>query len=445
MNPVAKWLFGKPRVAQGDAVAALDIGSSKIACFIARIDAEGPPRVTGIGHHLAAGMRNGAVANIEELQNAISTTVATAEQMAGETVERVVVNVSGAQLLSQTVNIELPLNGREVTDNDIHRITAQGQLMVPEDSQGHALELIHTIPVGYTLDSQKGVRDPVGMTGHALHTQLHLISAAFGPVRTLVAAIARCHLDVERLIAAPYASGLACLVEDEMDLGALVIDMGAGTTSFAVFFDGQVVYTDGIPIGGAHVTNDIARGLTTTLMHAERLKTLYGNAISSAMDAREMIDVPQVGEEAPEHAYHIPKSQLVGIIQPRLEEIFEIVRSRMEKSGFNDVAGRRVVLTGGASQMPGVRELAQKVLDRQVRLGRPLRVTRNAAAAAAGRNRGGSISGLAESTSGPAFATTAGLIAAALLPEQLVASRFGEFTIGGHRFGRFAQWLRQNT
>lgn len=444
MNPVAKWLFGKPRASQGEAIAALDIGSSKIACFIARTDGEGPPRVTGIGHHLAAGMRNGAVSNIDELQNAISTTVATAEQMAGETVERVIVNVSGAQLLSQTVNIELPLNGREVTENDIHRITAQGQLMVPEDAQGHALELIHTIPVGYALDNQKGVRDPTGMTGHALHAQLHLISAAFGPVRTLVTAIARCHLDVERLIAAPYAAGLACLVEDEMDLGSLIIDMGAGTTSFAVFFDGHVVYADGISIGGAHVTNDIARGLTTSLTNAERLKTLYGSAMSSAMDNREIIDVPQIGEEAPEHAYHVPKSQLVGIVQPRLEEIFELVRSRMDRSGFQDVAGRRVVLTGGASQMPGVRELAQKVLDRQVRLGRPLRVTRNAAMPA-GRNRGGgSIIGLAESTSGPAFATTAGLLAAALLPEQPVPSRFGEFTIGGHRFGRFGQWLRQN-
>jgi cell division protein FtsA len=442
MNPVTQWLFGKKRAPQGEVLAALDIGSSKIACFIARMEDDGPPRVVGLGHQSSEGVRNGAVANIEALQNAVSSTVAMAEQMAGETIDRVIVNISGAQLLSQTVNIELPLNGREVTEGDLQRITAQGQVMVPEDSQGHALELVHTIPVGYALDSQKGIREPIGMIGHSLNAQLHLISAAFGPVRTLVTAIARCHLDVERLVAAPYASGLACLVEDEMDLGSLIIDMGAGTTSFAVFFDGNAVYADGIPIGGAHVTNDVARGLTTSLAHAERLKTLYGNAISSAMDSREIIDVPQIGEESPENATHVPKSYLVSIIQPRIEEIFELVRGRMDKSGFQDVAGRRVVLTGGGSQLPGVRELAQKVLDKQVRLGRPLRVARSSHAA--GRGRNSSITGLAEATSGPAFATTAGLLAAAMQPEYMTHGRFGDFAISGQMFGRFGQWIRQN-
>ncbi|MDP9126634.1 MAG: cell division protein FtsA [Pseudomonadota bacterium] len=439
VTPITQWLVGKKRNAQSESIAALDIGSSKIACFIAKIDDDGPPRVTGIGHQLAEGMRNGAVANIEALQNAIGSTVATAEQMAGETIDRVVVNISGAQLLSQTVNIELPLGGREVNDSDLQRIMAQGQTMVPEDAQGHALELIHAFPVSYALDNQRGIRDPIGMIGHALHAHIHLVSGAFGPVRTLITAIARCHLEVERLIAAPYASGLACLVEDEIDLGSLVIDMGAGTTSFAVFFDGHTVHTDGIPIGGAHVTNDVARGLTTSLAHAERLKTLYGNAIVSAMDSREIIDVPQIGEETPENANHVPKSHLVNIIQPRIEEIFELVRARMDKSGFQEVAGRRVVLTGGASQLPGVRELAQKVLDKQVRLGRPLRVSR-----ASGRAKTGFITGLAEATSGPAFATTAGLLAAAMQPEQSAGSRFGEFTIGGHKLGRIGHWLKQN-
>ncbi len=442
MNRIAQWLFAKPRVTQGEVFAALDIGSSKIACFIARAEGEGsPPRVIGIGHQLAEGMRNGSVANMEALQHAISSAVATAEQMAGEMLQRVIVNVSGSQLLSQTVNIELPLNGREVTEGDLQRIVAQGQTMVPEDAQGHPLELIHTIPVSYTLDHQKGIRDPVGMTGGMLQAQLHLVSAAFGPVRTLITAIARCHLEIEKLVAAPYASGLACLVEDEMDLGCLVIDMGAGTTSFAVFFDGSAVYTDGIPVGGAHVTNDIARGLTTSLAHAERLKTLYGNAVPSAMDEREMIDVPQVGEEAPENANHIQKSQLIRIIQPRLEEIFELVRARMDKSGFQEMAGRRVVLTGGASQMPGVRELAQRVLDKQVRLGRPLRVARPPLA---NGKAGPSFTGLAEATSGPAFATTAGLLVVAMQPELAASSSFSEFVSSVNMFGRVGQWIKQN-
>ncbi|HEU0117729.1 MAG TPA: cell division protein FtsA, partial [Alphaproteobacteria bacterium] len=420
---------------------ALDIGSSKIACFIARAEGEGPPRVIGIGHQLAEGMKNGSVANMEALQHAISSAVATAEQMAGEMLERVIVNISGSQLLSQTVNIELPLNGREVTENDLQRIVAQGQAMAQEDAHGQPLELIHALPVTYALDNQKGIRDPIGMTGTMLHAQLHLVSAAFGPVRTLATSIARCHLDVEKFVAAPYASGLACLVEDEMDLGTLLIDMGAGTTSFAVFFDGSVMYTDGIPVGGAHVTNDIARGLTTSLSHAERLKTLYGNAVLSAMDEREIIDVPQVGEEAPEHANHIPKAQLIRIIQPRLEEIFEMVRIRMEKSGFNEMAGRRVVLTGGASQMPGVRELAQRVLDKQVRLGRPLRVARPPLP---NGKAGPSFTGLAEATSGPAFATTAGLLVVAMQPELAASSSFTEFVSNMPLVHRVGQWIKQN-
>lgn len=438
MNPISQWLLGKQRAKQGEVIAALDIGSSKIACFIARLEDHGPPRVIGIGHQLAEGMRNGAVANMEALQNAISGAVATAEQMAGETIERVIVNVAGPLLLSQTVNIELPLNGREVAENDLERILMQGQSMGAEDAQGHPLELIHTMPVSYTLDGQKGIRDPVGMIGNLLNVQLHLISAAFGPVRTLVTAIARCHLDVEKLVAAPYASGLASLVEDEIDLGCLVIDMGAGTTSFAVFFDGNVVYADGVPAGGAHVTNDIARGLTTSLVHAERLKTLYGNAILSPMDEREIIDVPQVGEEAPEHANHVPKGQLIRIIQPRLEEIFELVRAKMDRSGFQEIAGKRVVLTGGASQLPGVRELAQRMLDKQVRLGRPLRVAKNA------NGKASTFTGLAESTSGPAFATTAGLLAVALQPELPAAHPFSELIGGSNVFSRVGQWLRQN-
>lgn len=443
MSRLTNWLLAKPRDAQGEVLAALDVGSSKIACFIARTEnRDSPPRVIGIGHQLAEGVRNGSVSNIDALQNAIGQAVATAEQMAGVQIDRVTVNVAGPLLLSQSVNIELPLHGREVSETDLQRILAQGQTMAPEDVHGHPQELIHTLPVQYTLDGQKGVRDPVGMTGSMLHAQLHLVSAAFGPVRTLVTAIARCHLDVEKLVAAPYASGLACLVEDEMDLGSLVIDMGAGTTSLAVFFDGNMVYADGIPVGGAHVTSDVARGLTTSLSNAERLKTLYGNAIGSTMDEREVIDVPQVGEEAPENANHIPKSHLIRIIQPRMEEIFELVRTRMDRSGFNEAAGRRVVLTGGASQLPGVRELAQRVLDRQVRLGRPLRVARPQSPTS--KSGGASFTGLAEATSGPSFSTTAGLLAVAMQPDLASSHGFGDLVSNSNVFNRFGQWLKQN-
>ena len=383
---------------------------------------------------------------MEALQYSIGQAVSAAEQMAGEVLQHVTVNIAGPHLSSRTVDIELPLNGREVTEGDLNRIQAQGQTMIPEDAHGHPLELIHTIPVHYAIDGQKSIRDPLGMTGNMLQAQMHLIASGFGPVRTLSTAIARCHLDVDKAVAAPYASGLACLVEDEMDLGSLIIDMGAGTTSFAVFFEGNIVYADGIALGGAHVTNDIARGLTTSVANAERLKTLYGNAIPSSMDEREIVDVPLVGEEAPENANHLPKSYLIRIIQPRVEEIFELVRAKMDKSGFNSIAGRRVVLTGGASQLPGVRELAQRMLDKQVRLGRPLRVARPSSLSS--KSGGASFTGLSESTSGPAFATTAGLLAIAMQPELAAATGSGSGSRviggGGSALNRIGLWLKQN-
>ena len=448
MNRLKNWLFAKPRASSGDIFAALDVGSSKIVCLIARSNNDEPPRIVGIGHQHAEGMKHGTVSNMEALQYSISQAVGAAEQMAGETIQKVTVNVSGAHLSSNTVDIELPLNGREVTDGDMARIQAQGQTMVPDDQRGQPMELLHTLPVSYAIDEQKGIRDPLGMTGSTLKAQMHLVSAGFGTVRTLVTAIARCHLDVEKRVAAPYASGLACLVEDEMDLGSLVIDMGAGTTSFAVFFDGNAVYTGGIALGGAHVTNDIARGLTTSVTHAERLKTLYGNAIPSPMDEREIIDVPLIGEEAPENANHLPKSHLIRIIQPRIEETLELVRAKIERSGFNEVAGRRVVLTGGASQLPGVRELAQRMLDKQVRLGRPLRVARPSSQGS--KSGGTSFTGLAESTSGPAFATTAGLLAVAMQPELAASGSYSGLSLGNRMIGggsvmnKIGVWVKQN-
>ena len=440
MNRLAQWLFDKPRATQGDVFAALDIGTSKVACFIAHLDEMGQPHVIGIGHQLSEGVRAGLVADMDAVRRAVSAAVATAEQMAGENIERVIVNVAAPQLLSQTVGVALPLNGREITLSDMDRLIAQAQTMAAEDSSGNAMDLLHTLPVHYTLDGQRGIREPLGMIGSSLQADYHLVSAAFGPVRTLETAIARCHLEVERLVAAPMASGLSCLVEDEMDLGCTVIDIGAGTTSIGIYFDGHMIFSDGLPIGGIHISNDIARGLTTTFAHAERMKTLYGNAALSPADERDIIDVPQVGEEAPEYANHLPKSHLIQIIQPRLEEIFEMIRARLAKSGMSEMAGRRVVLTGGTSQLPGIRDMASRILDKQVRLGRPLRIARPYQGQ---RSTSPTLTGLAEATSGPAFATTAGLLVAALQPDSLDPRSGFDFSGGNGFMTRFSQWMKQ--
>ncbi len=415
----------KPRIASKNGLmAAIDVGTSKICCFIARMGEDGRPHVVGIGHHLSRGVRGGAIIDMEQAEMAVLTTVHAAEQMAGETIEDVVLNLSGGYPASQTVGVEVPLAGREVGEHDLHRVLMHGSQINGNSER----RLIHSIPVGYSIDGSRGIRDPRGMFGDRLGVDMHVVTAAAGAVRNLTTCVAKCHLDIKALVVSPYASGLAALVDDEMDLGVTVIDMGAGTTSLAVFFDGHVVYTDSVPIGGAHVTNDIARGLSTPLAHAERMKTLYGNCLATPADEREIIQVPQVGEEETGITNPIPRSILIGIIQPRLEETFELVRSRLEASGFDRVAGRRVVLTGGASQLGGVRELAALVLDKQVRMGRPIRVH-----------------GLADATGGPAFATAAGLLTYALQaePETMKPTRpDGDLSAG--LFGRFGTWLREN-
>jgi cell division protein FtsA len=409
-------------------IAALDVGTTKICCFIARVDDEGNLRVVGIGHHSADGVRAGSIVDMEAAEMSILTAVQTAEQMAGEQIREVIVNLSGGQPESHTLNFEVSIAGHEVGDADVRKVLAHGR----NQSESVERELIHCVPVGYTIDGSRGIRDPRGMYGEKLGINMHLITAASGAVRTLVTCIQRCHLDVAALVVSPYAAALSALVEDEMNLGATVIDMGGGTTSIAVFYDGKLVHADCVPIGGSHVTSDIARGLSTPIAHAERMKTLYGSAVPAPSDAHDMIDVPLVGEEDRAQANHVPRSLLVNNIQPRLEETLEHIRARLEASGCDKIAGRRVVLTGGASQLQGVQELAAGVLDKQVRRGRPLR-----------------IGGLAEATGGPAFATCAGLLTYAVskhteAPSALAPRLRADGDEPAGMFGRFGVWLREN-
>ncbi len=408
---------------RGSLITALDIGTTKICCFIARVE-DDRPRVLGIGHQISRGVRNGGIVDLEATGTSVLNAVHAAEEMAGETIERVVANLSGGFSASRIIKAEIGITGREITDAEMRRVLEHGYVMRdPGDRQ-----IIHSVPVGFSVDDSRGIRDPRGMLGERLGVNMHVVTASAASVRNHTAAVGRSHLEVDALVVSPYASGLSCLVEDEIGLGVTVIDMGGGTTTIGVFFDGNLIFADYVPVGGVHVTNDIARGLSTGVAHAERMKTLFGTAISASTDEREMIAVPQIGEEDEGHVNHVPKSLLVGIIAPRIEETFELVRNRLEASGFDKVAGRRVVLTGGACQLHGAREFAGLILDKQVRMGRPQRVA-----------------GLAESTGGPAFATTAGLLHFALSERAEVsgARRRPEQTRWGV-LGRLGHWLKDN-
>ncbi len=380
---------------KGSVLAALDIGSSKIACFIARIiDDEGNFEVLGIGHQASAGILKGTITDLHAAEVAIRQTVHAAENMAAEVMKGyplrdVIINVPGVHVKSHNFSVGVDMHGHEVTDNDIRRALAKAQ----DQAVSSEFELVHTIPSGYSIDGHPGIRDPRGMVAQHIDVGVHLVTADMPALRNMATCIERSHLDITALCHDAYAAGLATLVEDEMELGAAVVNMGGGITSLAIFQGGAMVYCDAIPVGGQHVTNDIARCLTTSVADAERLKNLYGSATASSTDDNELIDVPQIGETDHLAPNHVPRAIMIGFIQQRLEEIFEMTRDKMKESGFGSVASRRVVLTGGASQLPGMRDLAQHILDKQVRLGKLIRV-----------------GGLAEAVSGPAFATTAGLL-----------------------------------
>ncbi len=405
-------------------VAALDVGTTKVACFIAHMGEGEDFHITGFGHHRSRGMRSGQVINLDEAEASVRAALEAAEQMSNSRVDSVFLNMSCGAPQSTRVDVELAVSGHQIRDNDVRRVLDHGSSQFDADER----EMIHCIPTGYSIDGGNGILDPRGMYGDKLGVNIHLVTAAVGPSRNLVTVVDRCDLDIEDRVVSPYASGLACLVDDEKDLGVTIIDMGGGTTSLSVFMDSQVVHVDTLPIGGNHVTSDIAKGLSTPVAKAERLKTVYGSVMQSPGDARELLKVPLVGEDDEESANEVPKSMLVQIIQARMEETFEMVRSHLEVSGFAKQAGRRVVLTGGASQLEGVRDLAELILDKQVRLGRPRM-----------------IRGLPESMSGPAFSTAVGLLRYGLREHVAKPDHAAMMAAKNKRsFGRIGQWLREN-
>ena len=409
----------------GSIITALDVGSTKICCFIARVEEAGHIRIIGIGHHASAGVKAGAVVDMEAAAIAISHAVHQAERMAGQTIESVLVNLSGPHARSHRAEVDIGVGGDQVTDIEIYRAIAQARAV----DLGEDQKLVHAMPVGYALDGQRGIEDPLGMYGKLLGVHMHLVSGATGPMRNLTACIERSQLEVEAFCLGSYAAGFASLTEDEMRLGVTLIDIGGGTTDIAVFEDMSTVHTDCLPVGGNHITNDLARGLGTAVGHAERIKTLYGSALPASGDDEELIDVPRLGEDDDmvHQQEQVPRSLIVGMMRPRLEEIFELVRSRLERSGADRFGGRRVVLTGGSSQITGIRELAGMMLDKQVRLGRPNRLL-----------------GLAHATTGPGFATAAGLLHYGLehriehVPEMTV------ITPDLPWYQRVSHWLKEN-
>lgn len=417
-------------------LCVLDIGTSKIVCLIVRLrPREGsdilPNRthkaeILGIGHTRARGMKAGAVADMAKAEAAIRQAVDAAERMAEVQVDRVVVTVSAGRLGSELYEARVTCQAPRVQDHDLHRV-----LQAASDHsvrQGRAV--LHSMPVGFRLDDTRGIKDPRGMLGSSLGVDMHIVTCDIATARNLMLCVERCHLTVEALVAAPLASGLAVLTDDEAELGTVCIDMGAGTTTLSVFSGGHFVHADAVAVGSHHVTMDLARGLSARLSDAERIKVLNGACFAAKSDERDIITVPSISEDDRDIPHSVTRAQVIRIIRPRIDEILEMVRDRLVAAGAAAEAGRRVVLTGGGSQLPGLADLAAQVLGRQVRVARPVGIT-----------------GLPDSAKGPPFAAAVGLTVypqIAGMEHFEPQRRFFAATGTDGYFSRVGRWIRES-
>lgn len=373
---------------------------------------------------MSKGLQSGSIANLDAAQEVVLAAVNAAEKMAGQTIEGVIVNLSGGRPQSETHTIELPLGSRPIGNLEIRKLNDQKDALLRQAGD----ELIHSVPLGFRVDGATGLDDPRGMYGSVVGLDLHFVRTQIAALRNLETLLGRCHLEIEETVVTPLASGLSALTDDQRDLGATVIDMGAGTTSVAVFHGGQVIYTATVPVGGAHVTRDIAYGLNTSLTNAERMKTLHGSALTSPSDDQEILAVPVIGDEDENNVNHVPRSMLINIIKPRLEETFELIRDQLEENGLTQIGGRSIVLTGGASQLSAIADLAGQMFERPASIAQPHRV-----------------SGLAEATAGPAFSACAGLLLRAVNKQNdPLSEAMSHIRQSGGRFGRLGAWLKEN-
>lgn len=420
-------------------VAILDIGTSKIACLILRFDGPEPVapsdgvgaiagqtrfRVIGASTTRSRGVRFGEVDAIRETERAIRTAVQAAQKMAEVRVDHVIACFSGAGPRSYGLAGEIDLGGEAVGDFDVAEVLAACD--VPE--YGADRDVLHAQPVNFAIDHRSGLNDPRGQIGNALSVDMHMLTVDSTVIQNIIYCVKRCDLELAGLASSAYASGVASLVEDEQELGAACIDFGGGSTGLSIFMKKHMIYADSVRLGGDHVTGDIAQGLQVSRATAERLKCFHGGAVATGMDDREQIEIGgDTGDWEADHRT-ISRAELIGIIRPRVEEILEEVRLRMDAAGFEHLASQQIVLTGGGSLIPGLTELAGRILGNQVRLGRPLRVQ-----------------GLPQAATGAAFSSCVGLSLLATHPQD----EWWDFDApsarqSGRALKRAIRWFKEN-
>lgn len=397
---------------QRGVVAVLDIGTSKIACLILRFD--GPERtghadgigslagqsmfrVLGAATTRSRGVRFGEIDAMQEAERAIRTAVQAAQKMANVRVDHVIACISGAGARSYGLAATVGIEEAAVSEKDVGRALAQCD--VPDIGPGR--DVLHAQPVNFALDNRSGLIDPRGQIGNKLSVDVHMLTVDTTVVENLLYCIKRCDLELAGLASSAYLSGLSALVEDEQELGAACIDLGGGTAGISIFIRRHMIYADCVRMGGEHITADISKGLQVPLATAERIKTFYGGVVATGMDDREVIEIGGDSGDWERDRRTVTRSELIGIIRPRVEEMLEEVRMRLEGAGFDHLPSQQIVLTGGSSQIPGLDALAPRILGQRVRIGRPLRVQ-----------------GLPQAATGAGFAAAVGLCLFATHPQD---------------------------
>ncbi len=367
-------------------IVGLDIGTSKVLAIVGALSPTGEVEIIGVGHHPSRGMKKGVVVNIESTVQSIQRAVEEAELMAGCQIHSVYAGIAGSHISSFNSHGIVAIKEKEVGSGDVDRvIEAARALAIPADQR-----LLHILPQEFIIDKQEGIRQPIGMHGVRLEAKVHIVTGAVSAAQNIIKCVRRCGLEVDDIILEQLASSMAVLTEDEKELGVCMVDIGGGTTDISVFTEGAIRHTAVIPIAGDQVTNDIAVALRTPTQNAEDIKKKYGCALTQLASRDDAIEVPSVGERPPRR---LSRQMLAEVVEPRIEELYGLIQAELRRSGFEDLIGSGIVLTGGSSKMEGMIDLAEEVFHMPVRMGVPQYI--------------GGLRGVVQN---PVFATGVGLV-----------------------------------
>jgi len=401
-------------------IVGIDVGTTKICTLVGQAGDNGVLRVVGVGVAPSRGLKKGVITDIGEAARAIGESIRRAEQVSGQTISEAYVSVGGGHIASQNSRgfVAIGKGDRPVDRDDVDRVMEAAQaIAVP-----HNRRIIHSIPREFAIDGQSGIRNPLGLMGFRLEVESHIVTGASTAIQNLVRCLELNNVDVVNLVLQPLASAAAVLTEEEKDLGVALVDMGGGTTDIAIFVEGSIWETLVLPVGGNHITNDIAFGLRTPTSVAEETKVRYGHASAAAVDRDEVLEIATFGDD---RLATISRHQLCEIVAARVEELFEIISREIRRSGFDGLLPAGVVITGGTANLAGIRETAATVTQLPVRAGAPRR-----------------LHGLVETISSPAYATGVGLLLWGLNEQRAIAEAKPGTGPKGSWYERLREWIK---